>query len=68
VRAAAAEQALVGHRMDEEVAREAAAAAVKDVKPLADIHGGSDYRRRVLEALVRRALLLATSRVAEERQ
>jgi CO/xanthine dehydrogenase FAD-binding subunit len=68
VRAKAAEQALVGHLIDEGVARDVAAASVKDVKPLADIHGGSDYRRRVLEALVRRALLLATSRAAEERQ
>jgi CO/xanthine dehydrogenase FAD-binding subunit len=68
VRVTAAEQALVGHLVDEEAAREAAAVAVKDVKPLADIHGGSEYRRRVLEALVRRALLLATSRAAEEHQ
>jgi CO/xanthine dehydrogenase FAD-binding subunit len=35
---------------------------VQDVRPLADIHGGSAYRRRVLEALVRRALLLASGR------
>ena len=42
VRAVAAEQALVGHRVDEDVAREAAATAVQDVKPLADIHGGAD--------------------------
>jgi CO/xanthine dehydrogenase FAD-binding subunit len=62
VRAVAAEQALVGHRLDEDVAREAAATAVQDVKPLADIHGGAAYRRRVLEALVRRALLLASAR------
>jgi carbon-monoxide dehydrogenase medium subunit len=62
VRAVAAEQAVIGHRLDEATAREAAATAVKDVKPLADIHGGSDYRRRVLEALVRRGLLLAASR------
>jgi CO/xanthine dehydrogenase FAD-binding subunit len=66
VRATAVEQALIGHRLDEATAREAAASAVKDVKPLADIHGGSDYRRRVLEALVRRALLLANSRAARE--
>ena len=45
-----------------EAAREAAATAVQDVKPLADIHGGAAYRRRVLEALVRRALLLASER------
>jgi CO/xanthine dehydrogenase FAD-binding subunit len=64
VRAGEAERALVGQSIDDGVAREAAAVAVKDVKPLADIHGGSDYRRRVLEALVRRALLIATSRAA----
>ena len=62
VRAVAAEQSLVGQLLDETTAREAAAAAVRDVKPLADIHGGTDYRRRVLEALVRRALLEAASR------
>ena len=62
VRAGAAEHALVGRRVDEDVAREAAAIAVQDVKPPADIHGGSAYRRRVLEALVRRALLLAGAR------
>jgi len=68
VRAVAAEQALLGHPLDDVVARDAAAVAVKDVEPLADIHGGSDYRRRTLEALVRRALLLAASRVTEERR
>jgi CO/xanthine dehydrogenase FAD-binding subunit len=65
VRAVAAEEALVGRRLDEEAAREAAAAAVEDVKPLADIHGGAAYRRGVLEALVRRALVLAGERARE---
>jgi CO/xanthine dehydrogenase FAD-binding subunit len=64
VRAREAEEALVGQRIDDGVAREAAAAAVKDARPLADVHGGADYRRRVLEALVRRALLTATSRAS----
>jgi CO/xanthine dehydrogenase FAD-binding subunit len=62
VRATDAEQSLGGHQVNEETAREAAAIAVRDVKPLADIHGGSSYRRRVLEALVRRGLLLAAAR------
>jgi carbon-monoxide dehydrogenase medium subunit/6-hydroxypseudooxynicotine dehydrogenase subunit alpha len=62
VRAVAAEQTLVGQQLDEDVAREAAATAVQGVNPLADIHGGTAYRRSVLEALVRRALLLASAR------
>jgi CO/xanthine dehydrogenase FAD-binding subunit len=62
VRAVAAEQALIGQRLDEVTAREAAATAVNGLRPLSDIHGGSGYRRRVLEALVRRGLLLAASR------
>ena len=62
IRATEAEQALAGHRIDTEIAREAAATAVRDVMPLTDVHGGSDYRREVLEGLVRRALVLASNR------
>lgn len=67
VRAAEAEAALVGQRLDEGLAREAAATAVCDVRPFGDIHGSSGYRRRVLEALVRRALLLAGARATGSR-
>ncbi|HKP18545.1 MAG TPA: xanthine dehydrogenase family protein subunit M [Gaiellaceae bacterium] len=62
VRAVEAEEALAGQRVDDGVAREAAATAVRDVRPLGDIHGGAAYRRKALEALVRRALLLANDR------
>jgi CO/xanthine dehydrogenase FAD-binding subunit len=68
VRAVAAEEALVGQRVDENAARAAAATAVQDVKPLADIHGGAAYRRNVLEALVRRALVLASGRAQGARE
>jgi len=62
VRAAAAEEALAGRRIDVDTAREAAAVAVRDARPAGDIHGSAPYRRRVLEVLVRRALLLASQR------
>lgn len=62
VRAIEAEQSLVGQQLNKEVASEMAATAVRDVKPLADIHGGAAYRRKVLQTLVRRALLLAGER------
>jgi carbon-monoxide dehydrogenase medium subunit/6-hydroxypseudooxynicotine dehydrogenase subunit alpha len=59
VRATAAEEVLAGRRIDMATAREAAAAAVADVRPTGDIHGSSEYRRTLTETLVRRALLQA---------
>lgn len=57
VRATAAESAVTGRRVDTATAAEAAAAAVADIRPTGDIHGGSEYRRRLIEALVRRAVI-----------
>jgi CO/xanthine dehydrogenase FAD-binding subunit len=65
VRAHAAEELLTGRRLDEETAREAAALAVKDIRPTGDIHGSSEYRRGLIEALTRRALLGAAVRAKE---
>jgi carbon-monoxide dehydrogenase medium subunit/6-hydroxypseudooxynicotine dehydrogenase subunit alpha len=65
VRAHAAEQLLTGRRLDEETAREAAALAVEDVRPTGDIHGSSEYRRGLIEALTRRALLVAAGQAKE---
>jgi CO/xanthine dehydrogenase FAD-binding subunit len=62
LRAAAAEEALIGRRLRHDVAGEAAAEAVRDVHPTGDIHGSSEYRRDLIEALVRRALLAADQR------
>jgi CO/xanthine dehydrogenase FAD-binding subunit len=59
VRATEAERALAGRRVDGEAAREAAAAAVRDVTPTGDIHGSGAYRTRLIEAMVRRAVLAA---------
>jgi CO/xanthine dehydrogenase FAD-binding subunit len=65
VRAHAAEESLTGRRLDEATAREVAALAVKDIRPTGDIHGSSEYRRGVIEALTRRALLAAAERARE---
>jgi carbon-monoxide dehydrogenase medium subunit len=57
VRAVAAEEVLNGSVIDDKVAAQAADAAIADLRPPADIHGSSDYRKRVAAALVRRAAL-----------
>ena len=62
VRAYEAEAWLVGVRLDEAAAAEAAARAVADVHPTGDIHGGSEYRHALIESLVQRALLQAAER------
>jgi carbon-monoxide dehydrogenase medium subunit/6-hydroxypseudooxynicotine dehydrogenase subunit alpha len=54
-----AEAALVGQTVDEATAAEAAALAAKDLRPTGDLHGSTDYRRGLLEALIARALLQA---------
>jgi CO/xanthine dehydrogenase FAD-binding subunit len=66
IRAGEAERVLVGRPVDEGAVREAAAAAVRDVNPTGDIHGGSAYRRRLIEAMVRRAITEAAARVPQE--
>ena len=67
LRAPAAEQALVGRSLDEEAAVEAAARAVADVSPTGDLHGSSEYRRSLIEAMVRRAIVQAAARGQERR-
>jgi len=39
--------------------------AVQGITPTGDIHGSSDYRRGLIQALVRRALLSAAGRARE---
>jgi CO/xanthine dehydrogenase FAD-binding subunit len=65
LRAAAAEESLAGRTPDEAAAREAAALAVAEIEPTGDIHGSSAYRRSLIEALVRRAILAAADRLKE---
>jgi CO/xanthine dehydrogenase FAD-binding subunit len=64
VRAAAAEGSLTGRPVDDMTAAEAAAAAASGIRPAGDVHGGTEFRRRLAEAMVRRALLLAAARAS----
>ncbi len=56
VRAAEAENLLVGERPSAELFDEAARRATDDVDPPADLHGTSEYRKKVAATLVRRGL------------
>jgi aerobic carbon-monoxide dehydrogenase medium subunit len=67
VRAAAAEELLVGERPSAELFDEAARRATGDVDPPDDLHGSSDYRKTVAAAIVRRGLREAADH-ARERQ
>jgi carbon-monoxide dehydrogenase medium subunit len=59
VRAGAAESVLVGHEPSAELFAEAARQAAEPLDPPADLHGSSDYRKKVAAALVRRGLRAA---------
>ena len=61
LRAGEAEQMLVGRSLDAELAAEAARVAARDIEPTGDIHGSSSYRKRLIEAMVRRALVNAAA-------
>ncbi len=65
VRAAGAEDLLVGERPSGELFDEAARRATEDIDPPADLHGSSDYRRKVAAALVRRGLRAAADSAGE---
>jgi carbon-monoxide dehydrogenase medium subunit len=59
VRAVEAEAILLGERPSTELFDEAARRATEDLDPPADLHGSSDYRKKVAAALVRRGLRAA---------
>jgi carbon-monoxide dehydrogenase medium subunit/6-hydroxypseudooxynicotine dehydrogenase subunit alpha len=63
LRASAAERSLVGRAVSEESAAEAARLAVTDINPTGDIHGSSEYRRNLIEGMVRRAIVQAGRRM-----
>ena len=67
VRATGAEDFLVGEEPSPELFDEAALRATGDLNPPADLHGSSDYRKKVAAALVRRGLRAAADN-AYERQ
>jgi carbon-monoxide dehydrogenase medium subunit len=67
VRAAEAESFLVGERPSEELFEEAARLGTADIDPPADLHGSSEYRKKVAATLIRRGLR-AAAHDASERQ
>lgn len=62
LRTPTAEAALVGKAIDEDAAAEAGRLAIEGIEPTGDIHGSSDYRRRLIGAMVRRAVVKAAER------
>ncbi len=64
VRAAAAEDLLVGERPSAELFDEAARRATDNADPPADLHGSSDYRKTVAATVVRRGLREAADNAA----
>jgi CO/xanthine dehydrogenase FAD-binding subunit len=54
--------ALTGRAIDDALAAAAAAGAVRDIAPTGDIHGSAEYRRDLIEVLVRRAIVTAAGR------
>jgi carbon-monoxide dehydrogenase medium subunit len=59
LRAAGAEAALVGSRLDAGAADKAAVAAQAEIEPKSDAHASAEYRREVTGVLVRRAVAQA---------
>ena len=68
VRAGEAEDLLDGQRPSPELFAEAARLAAAGLDPPADLHGTSEYRKKVAAALVRRGLRAATGTTPQERQ
>lgn len=63
VRSAGAEVVLRGGEPGDELFAEAAEAIDGEIDPVTDLHGSSDYRRKVAKVLVRRSLARALERV-----
>jgi aerobic carbon-monoxide dehydrogenase medium subunit len=66
-RATAAEELLAGQRPSAELFDEAARRAAADLDPPSDLHGSSEYRKKVAAALVRRGLREATANATRGR-
>jgi len=64
VRATYAERHLAGERPSPELFEEAARLATADIEPPADLHGSSEYRKKIAAALVRRGLRAAVDNAA----
>ena len=67
VRATAVEAALAGATPSEDTFAEAAAGAVRDLRPASDMHGSSEFRRHLAAVTVRRALVAAAEKAGASR-
>ena len=56
IRAEAAEQALIGHALDDEAIAEAARLAAEAAEPRDDIRGSAEYKRNVVRVFTERGL------------
>ena len=65
IRAAEAEQALLGEKPTEALFKSAAVRATAHLEQDSDIHASAEYRRSACQALARRALAQAAERAAE---
>ena len=65
LRAADAEQFLVGKRVDDDTVREAARLAAAVADPVADLRGPAEYKRAMVRTLTARALRAAAWRATE---
>ncbi len=59
IHAVSAEKALMGQRPSEDLFAKAASLAGGDSSPITDIRGGAEYRRDMVNTLVRRTLMRA---------
>ena len=63
LRARGAEESLVGSKLGPEAAKDAAHKAAEGIDPTGDIHGSSEYRKGLIEVMVRRAIETAMGRL-----
>jgi carbon-monoxide dehydrogenase medium subunit len=55
-RARRAEEILRGNPLNDDLVEKAGQAASEEARPLSDVHGSSDYRRKMVQVFVRRAI------------
>jgi carbon-monoxide dehydrogenase medium subunit len=61
IRAKKAEAALEGRALSEAVAENAGAIAAQEAKPISDVRSTADYRRAMVGAMTKRAILNAAA-------
>ncbi len=64
IRARKAESVVIGQKLSGELIQEAAIAASSEARPITDVRGTAEYRRRIVSVLVQRALIRATEELS----